>query len=82
MFRRKISRETVRFLVDEEADRSLSIQRDRFPAVFGSRCEAHATEQVVQEFGIRRRELNELETVDTHRILVLCFRRTCHDYFL
>jgi hypothetical protein len=65
----EVGRERAGLFVDEEVALALAIQRDVLRAMLGDRGEPEFREQRVQHLRIGRRELDELETVDTHRVL-------------
>ena len=71
MLRGEVGRERIRLLVDEEVDAVLAVDGDRARAMLQDRAETHALEQRMQFGGLagRRRELDELEPVDAHRVL-------------
>ncbi len=54
---------------DQEVDVALAVKRGGAVAVAGYGREAHAGEQGVQGFGIRVRELHELEAIGSGRVV-------------
>src|SRR5690606_13681469 len=69
VLRGEIGRERIGFLVDQEIAFALPVYRDPLRRVPRDRAETGFHEQVVQQARVRRGELDELEAVDSHRVL-------------
>ncbi len=66
---RELLAEPARLGVDDEVDVALAVQRHVLAAVARTGGEAHAREQPAQQLGVRRRVLDELESVGAHRVV-------------
>ena len=64
----------ARFVVDDEVDVALPVQRHVLAAVPRDHREAHALEQVAQQVRIGRGVFDELEAVRAHRVV----EEVCH----
>ena len=65
----EVVRFAVRFVVDDEVDIALAIERHVFRAVPRDGGKAEQLERLLEHFGIGRSKLDELEAVEAHRVL-------------
>jgi hypothetical protein len=77
MLRRKARREGFGLRVEDEVDVALTVERHVLRAMLRHRRKTHDLEQTVELVRVRMAELDELEAVRPHRVLVRDRGRRC-----